>query len=172
MRLKRLIAAVCFVLLAVALTAAEPDPFAGSSGAPGRWGLGISAISPGLPVALKGVWRNGPWGAQIEANWFYQWAMVRLDARRRIVLKGRMETYAVAGITFNHFNDGLGSTSSVNDTFWVDLAAGLQFNLGRNQRFSLGAEGGLLIPFYSNLGLEQYQNSGFIVANVFMLWWL
>ena len=60
----------------------------------------------------------------------------------------------------------------MNDTFWADVAAGVQWNIGKRERFSLGAEGGLMIPFYSNLGLEQYQNTGFMVANLFMLWWL
>lgn len=137
-----------------------------------EWAIGVSAISPGLPIALKVVWQRGSWGAQFEANYFYMWAMARVDGRRTIVTRGRLETYGCVGLTFNHFNDGLGTAASVNDTFWADLAAGVQWNIGKRERFSLGAEGGLMIPFYSNLGLEQYQNTGFMVANVFILWWL
>lgn len=137
-----------------------------------EWSIGVSAISPGLPIALKVVWQRGPWGVQLEANYFYMWAMARLDGRRMIVTRGRLETYGSVGLTFNHFNDGLHTSVSINNTFWADLAAGLQYSLGKRHRFSIGAEGGLMVPFYSNLGLEQYQDTGFMVANVFMLWWL
>lgn len=161
---------VILILVCAVIGAAAPASVRQADGH--EWAIGLSAISPGLPVALKAVWQRGNWGAQLEVNYFYTWAMARIDGRRTIVVRGRLETYGCVGITFNHFNDGLSNPASVNNTFWADVAAGAQFSFGRHHRFTIGAEGGLLVPFYSNLGLEQYQDSGFMVANVFMLWWL
>lgn len=136
------------------------------------WSIGLSAISPGMPVAVKAVYQKNTWGFQMEANYFYALGMVRLDGRKGILTKDRLHTYGFVGITGMHFNDHLGTAESVNNTFLADVGAGISFRFGKRRRFELGAEGGLLLPFYSNQGLEQYKNSGLMVANIFALWQL
>ena len=152
----------CLVLLLMMITA----PLIGQNN-DYRWAAGISGISPGLPVAAKVVWQSNGWGAQVEANYFYSLGMVRIDGRKVVVSKGRWGAYGFAGCTANHFNDG----NDINNTLWVDVGAAGSVKLGKNHRLELGFEGGLLIPFWSNKGLEQYDDSGFMVANAFILWW-
>lgn len=151
----------CFLILLFVLVA-TPAPATDY-----RWGAGLSGISPGLPVAFKGVWQSHGWGVQVEANYYYALGMLRLDGRREIKSAGRWGSYGFVGCTINHFNDGM----EMNNTLWADLGAAGTVRLGKAQRLELGFEGGLLIPFWSNLGLEQYQDSGFMVANAFILWY-
>jgi len=82
----------------------------------GVWGVGISVLSPGLPVALKGVYQKGDWSAQVEFNYFYMLGMIRIDGKR--VLRGSdgNDIYGFIGITGSHFNDGLMETKSINDS--------------------------------------------------------
>ncbi|MEA5032102.1 MAG: hypothetical protein VB025_08145 [Sphaerochaeta sp.] len=152
---------ICTVCLLVVLTGAfgsSPDY---------TWALGLSGIAPGLPVAVKGVWQSHGWGVQVEANYFYALGMVRIDGRRMITTKGPWSAYGFVGVTANHFNDG----TDINNTLWADVGAAGTVKFGKNRRFEIGMEGGLLIPFYSNMGLEQYEDTGFMVANLFALWW-
>ena len=152
---------LCTVCLLVVMTGAfgsSPDY---------TWALGLSAIAPGMPVAAKGVWQSHGWGVQVEANYFYALGMFRLDGRRMIKTKGPWSAYGFVGVTANHFNDG----SDINNTLWADVGAAGTVKFGKNRRFEIGMEGGLLIPFYSNMGLEQYEDTGFMVANLFALWW-
>ena len=138
----------------------------------GVWGVGISVLSPGLPVALKGVYQKGDWSAQLEFNYFYMLGMIRIDGKR--VLRGSEgnDIYGFIGITGSHFNDGLMEADSINNTLMADFGIGAEFRFGRKRQFGLGVEGGLIVPFWSNQGLEQYNNSGLMVANAFALLWL
>ena len=133
------------------------------------WAAGLSVISPGLPVAIKVVNQRDDWGWQLEANYFYMLGMCRVDGRRVVKRLGKSYVYGFAGMTANHFNDGLGNSDSVNNTLFADLGGAGELALGR--RFSIGLEAGMLIPFYSNQGLDQYDNSGLMVANLFGLFW-
>lgn len=135
-----------------------------------NWAIGLSAISPGLPVAVKAVYQVDSWGFQLEANYFYKWGTVRFDGLKSVYARNRLAAYAFAGITANHFYDPSETPVFLNNTLWVDAGLGGTFSLGRHKRLVFGAEGGLLIPFLSNLGLTQYEDSGFMVANVFVLW--
>ena len=132
------------------------------------WGIGVSALSPGLPAALKVVYSPAAWGVQLEANYFYLWGMARIDGRREVFSKGISSGYIFAGITANHFND---PDEGIENVLSADLGIGAELRLGKKQRFSIGAEGGLLVPFYSSKGLENYQDSGFMVANIYALIW-
>ena len=145
--------------------------YSGSLGAQSTnhyWGIGLSGIAPGLPVAAKCVWQSQGWGVQLEGNYFYALGMLRIDGRKIIVEKGRWGSYGFVGITANHFNDAV----NINNTLWVDLGGALTIRFGKERRFELGFEGGLLIPFWSNRGLDQYKDTGFMVANIFALWWI
>lgn len=133
-----------------------------------HWAVGISGIAPGLPIAAKGVWQSHGWGVQLEANYFYALGMLRLDARRIVAEKGRWGAYGFVGATVNHFNDG----KDINNTLWADLGGAATVRLGKERHLELGFEGGLMIPVWSNRGLEQYEDTGFMVANVFALWWM
>jgi len=135
-----------------------------------RWAAGVSGISPGLPIAAKLVYQVDSWGVQVEANYFYLLGMVRVDGRKTVMLRNRLEAYGFAGIIANHFFDNTQVPSVTNNTLWADAGLGVAFSFGKHRRLVLGAEGGLMIPFLSNLGLEQYENSGFMVANAYLLW--
>ncbi|NQT58160.1 MAG: hypothetical protein HQ557_04170 [Bacteroidetes bacterium] len=161
---------VCF---AMSFLSAADAPVPDSSDPDERvWGVGLSVLSPGLPIALKGVYQKGDWGAQIEFNYFYMLGMIRLDGKR--ILKGSNgnDIYGFIGITGSHFNDGLMQVDSINNSLLADFGIGAEFRFGRKRQFGLGVEGGLLVPFWSNLGLDQFDNSGLMVANAFALLWL
>ncbi len=158
---------VIFLLTNSALTASEKS----SPSDTYTWGLGISAISPGLPIAVKAVYGYTGWGVQLECNYFYQWGMARLDGRRTVFTKPRLEGYAFAGITTHHFNDMEGTTQSIENILSVDLGIGAELRPGRKGSLGLGAEGGLMVPFYSSKDLDDYSNDGFIVANIYFLVW-
>jgi hypothetical protein len=154
------------------LTAVDtPDPD-GTDSDERVWGVGLSVLSPGLPIALKGVYQKGDWSAQIEFNYFYMLGMLRLDGKR--VLRGSdgNDVYGFIGITGSHFNDGLMAADSINNSLMADFGVGAEFRFGRKRQFGLGIEGGLLVPFWSNQGLDQFDNSGLMVANAFALLWL
>ncbi len=136
------------------------------------WGYGISVLSPGLPIALKVVYQKDEFGVQFEFNYFYMLGMLRIDGRRILMDNGWNDVYGFAGITGMHFNDGLMQSNSINNTLFADFGIGGELRLGSERQFGIGLEGGLLIPFYSNQGLEQYADSGLIVANAFILLWL
>ncbi|NLV83532.1 MAG: hypothetical protein GXY60_03115 [Spirochaetales bacterium] len=158
--MKRLTCTILMIcLLSGCLVAQNPDR---------HWAVGLSGISPGLPVAVKCVWQSQGLGAQIEGNYYYALGMLRIDGRKIIVEKGRWGSYGFVGITANHFNDGI----TINNTLWADVGGAATVRFGKKQRFELGFEAGLLIPFWSNLGLDQYNNTGFMVANIFALWWI
>ncbi|PKL14181.1 MAG: hypothetical protein CVV52_02955 [Spirochaetae bacterium HGW-Spirochaetae-8] len=175
MRRSRLV--LLLVCLGVGMLAAAPaiapaPAAAGSLANPDgyRWAAGVSGISPGLPVAAKLVYQVGSWGVQVEANYFYILGMVRVDGRKTVMLRNRLEAYGFAGLIANHFYDTTQVPSVTNNTLWADVGVGVAYSLGQHRRLVLGAEGGLMIPFLSNLGLEQYENSGFMVANAYLLW--
>ena len=160
---------ICFAMSF--LTAAAPDP--DDSDPDERvWGVGLSVISPGLPIALKGVCQKGEWGVQFEFNYFYMLGMFRIDGRRILMDNGWNDVYGFAGITGSHFNDGLIQVDSINNSLLADFGIGAEFRFGRKRQFGLGVEGGLLVPFWSNQGLDQFDNSGLMVANAFALLWL
>lgn len=133
------------------------------------WGAGLSVLAPGMPIALKVVYQPEEWGFQIEANYFYYLAMLRLDARR--ILKGANgnDLYGFVGVTASHIDDGLSTATSVKNLLLADLGVGGEIHFGKHRRFGIGIEGGLLIPFYSNQELDQFDNSGLMVANAFFL---
>ncbi|MCK5155479.1 MAG: hypothetical protein KAQ69_03535 [Spirochaetales bacterium] len=159
--------------LSISFLSAESPPDADSSDPDERVsGYGVSVISPGLPIALKAVYQKGEWGVQFEFNYFYMLGMLRIDGRRILMDNGWNDVYGFAGITGMHFNDGLMQSNSINNTLFADFGIGGELRLGRERQFGIGLEGGLLVPFYSNQGLEQYDNSGLLVANVFLLFWL
>ena len=167
---------ICVLLLLVgfgmvSLAAASTTSATSSANPDGyTWAAGISGISPGLPVAAKLVYQVGSWGVQVEANYFYLLGMVRVDGRKTVMLRNRLEAYGFAGIIANHFFDTTQTPPLTNNTLWADVGVGLSFSIGKHRRLVVGGEGGLMIPFLSNLGLEQYQNSGFMVANAYLLW--
>lgn len=123
------------------------------------WGIGLSAISPGMPVALKGVYRKETGGIQGEANYFYSLGMLRIDARASLRAASWYNVYGLVGITANHFNKGSHEEDPINNSLFADAGLGGEFLFGRKHLFSIGIEGGLLIPFWSNQGLEQYDNT-------------
>jgi hypothetical protein len=135
-----------------------------------HWAVGLSAISPGLPVAVKAMYQVDSWGFQLEANYFYSLGTVRFDGVKTVYARNRLAAYVFAGITANHFYDPNETPVYLNNTLWVDAGLGGTLSIGKYKRLVLGVEGGLLVPFLSNLGLTQYEDSGFIVANVFILW--
>ena len=174
--MSRIVILVVICLLASSamsfLTAADaPDPGAADSDEH-VWGVGVSVLSPGLPVALKGVYQKGDWSAQIEFNYFYMLGMLRIDGKRVIRGGNGNDIYGFIGITGSHFTDGLMEADSINNSLMADFGIGAEFRFGRRRQFGLGIEGGLLVPFWSNLGLDQYDNSGLMVANAFALLWL
>ena len=133
------------------------------------WAGGISALAPGLPVAAKIVYQNDAWGWQGEANYFYLLGMLRLDGRR--ILKGSEGTdiYGFAGLTLNHFNHYDETPAYLEFVLSADVGAGAEWRFSR--RFGVGIEGGLMIPFWCNQGLEQFDNSGLMVANAYLVYW-
>ncbi|MCF7953930.1 MAG: hypothetical protein K9K78_07635 [Spirochaetales bacterium] len=136
------------------------------------WGIGLSAISPGMPAALKGVYRKETWGIQGEANYFYSLGMLRIDARASLRSASWYNVYGLVGITANHFNKGSHEEDPINNSLFADAGLGGELLFGRKNLFSIGIEGGLLIPFWSNQGLEQYDDTGIMLANVYCLLWL
>ncbi len=158
---------IIFLLTNSALTASEKT----SPSDTYTWGVGISAISPGLPIAVKAVRGYTGWGFQLEFNYFYQWGMARLDGRKTAFTNPRSEGYSFAGLTMHHFNDMKGTSESIENILSVDLGIGAELRPGRKGRFGLGAEGGLMVPFYSSQDIDDYSNDGFIVANIYFLIW-
>jgi len=96
--------------------------------------------------------------------------MLRIDGRRMIREIGNAEIYGFLGVTGFHFFDTAKSIDAINNTLMADMGAGGELTMGKRRRFSIGIETGLLLPFWSNLGLEQYVNSGLIVANMYFLY--
>ena len=164
----RAIAACCVLLLVVSAAAADPADQEDSS----PWSLGLSAISPGLPIACKAVYSPTDWGLQLEMNYFYTIGMVRIDGRRVVADNGWNALYGFIGLTAMHLNDGLNTAASIDNSLMADLGVGGELRFGRRRAWSLGLEGGLLIPFYSSQGLEQFDDSGLMVANIFLLYTL
>ena len=163
---------ILIFFLSISFLAAESPPDADGSEPDERvWGDGVSVISPGLPIALKAVYQKGEWGVQFEFNYFYMLGMLRIDGRRILMDNGWNDVYGFAGITGMHFND-VTKINPINNTLFADFGIGGELRLGRERQFGIGLEGGLLVPFYSNQGLEQYDNSGLLVANLFLLFWL
>jgi hypothetical protein len=74
----------------------------------------------------------------------------------------------VVHVEANHFFNNTQTPSLVNNTLWADVGKGVAYSLGKHTRLVLGAEGGLMIPFQSNLGREQYEDSGLMVANAYL----
>ncbi len=134
-----------------------------------HWALGISSIAPVLPVGLKIVYQKGDWGWQGEANYYYLAGALRLDGRR--VLKGSAGTdiYGFAGVTMNHFNGFNTEHPYLEFILSADVGAGAEWRF--SNRFGVGVEGGLLIPFWCNRGLDQFDDSGLMVANIYGLYW-
>lgn len=132
-----------------------------------NWRFGISLLSPGLPIAFKTIYQQGNWGLQIEANYFYLLGMLRLDAKRVLREFKHAEVYGFTGLTGSHFNDVKTTINPINNTLMADLGIGGEMFFGKRKQWGIGIEGGLLVPFWSNLGLEQYDNSGLLVANAF-----
>ncbi len=161
--MKRLILLVVILLLTLPLvSAADADEEY-------HWAGGISVIAPGLPVAAKIVYQNGGWGWQGEFNYFYLLGMARLDGRRIIKGSHGTDLYGFVGVSMNHFNHYDETPTYLEFVLSADVGAGAEWRFSR--RFSLGLEGGLMIPFWCNRGLEQFDNSGLMVANLYMLYW-
>lgn len=158
-RKRYFICLIALLLVTLPLTAQEQESQEESEK---EWMVGLSVLSPALPVGIKAVRTDGLWGFQLEANYFYSVGVFRIDGRRTVRKLRRIDLYGFAGITFMHFNDGV----DMNNSLMADLGAGAVWHLGK--KLSLGAEGGLLVPFYSNQGLEQYDNSGLMVANAYL----
>ena len=154
--------------ISICLAAPTPEPVKAMAGpvqaAPGPqappdqppeippWGAGLSVLSPGLPVAVKVVYQPDEWGFQLEANFFYYLAMLRVDARR--VLKGSRGTdiYGFVGVTASHIDDGLGTGTSVNNTLMGDVGVGGEIHFGKYRRFGVGIEGGAPHPLLQQSG--------------------
>ena len=134
-----------------------------------HWAGGISALAPGLPVAAKVVYQGDAWGWQGEANYYYLLGMLRLDGRR--ILKGSHGTdiYGFAGLTLNHFNHYDKTPTYLEFVLSADVGAGAEWRFSKH--FGIGIEGGLMIPFWCNQGLEQFDDSGLMVANAYLLYW-
>lgn len=150
------------LLSTAALTAGESEETYRRAG-------GISALAPGLPVAAKFVYQGEGWGWQGEANYYYLLGMLRLDGRR--ILKGSHGTdiYGFAGLTLNHFNHYDETPTYLEFVLSADVGAGAEWKFSKH--FGIGIEGGLMIPFWCNQGLEQFDDSGLMVANAYLLYW-
>ncbi len=135
------------------------------------WAMGLSVIAPGLPVALKIVNQPGDWGWQAEFNYFYLLGMARIDGRRVIKGSNGTDIYAFAGVTLNHFNGyvAVPSLDYLEFVLSADLGVGAQWRFTKH--LSIGLEGGLMIPFWCNRGLDQFDNSGLMVANAYLMYW-
>ncbi len=164
---KYIIIISALLLLVSAATAETAEPVESSP-----WSLGLSVISPGLPIACKAVYSPSNWGVQLEMNYFYTIGMFRIDGRSVVVDNGWNALYGFIGLTAMHLNDGLQTTGSIDNSLMADLGVGGELRFGRRRAWSLGFEGGLLIPFYSSRGLDQFDDSGLLVANLFLLYTL
>jgi hypothetical protein len=158
------------IVLVFALLTAEAAPPAVTPEVNKGWSIGISAISPGLPIAVKAVYQNGDWALQLEGNYFYLWSVLRADGRRTLRKLARADLYTFAGLTALYFDKDDSVDRPEQYTLAADFGIGAQLFIGKKKRFSIGAEGGLLIPFLSNISLDYYDNTGIIVANVYLLW--
>ncbi len=157
------------MLLIVILTMILPVLIAADTEEDYHWGAGISAIAPGLPVAAKVVYQNEKWGWQGELNYFYLLGMARIDGRRILKEITKANVYAFAGLTLNHFNHYDEVPSYLEFILSADFGVGAEWRF--TKRMSLGIEGGLLVPFWCNKGLDQFDNSGLMVANIYLLYW-
>ena len=133
------------------------------------WGVGISVLAPALPVAAKAVYQPNQWGWQAEFNYFYLLGMARFDGRRIVRGANGTDVYAFAGITLNHFNHYAESPAYMEFIFSADLGLGAEWRF--TEHLGLGIEGGLMVPFWCNTGLDQFDNSGLMVANLHLLYW-
>ncbi len=130
---------------------------------------GLSAIAPGLPVAAKYVYQDGTWGWQAELNYFYLLGMGRIDGRKIVKGANGTDVYGFVGISMNHFNHYNETPAFMEFVLSADVGIGAEWKFSKH--FALGLEGGLMIPFWCNRGLDQFDNSGLMVANVYLLYW-
>ncbi|MGM0431398.1 MAG: hypothetical protein ACQEQU_01650 [Spirochaetota bacterium] len=159
--------AVCLCLTAATpLFAQQPN----SEPLEKSWSVGVSAISPALPVAVKAILARGQWALQFEANYFYLWAVARVDGRRTIRSFKRTDVYAFAGLTGLYFAEDNDLRNTAEKTLAADVGIGGELYLGKHRRLGIGMEGGLLIPFLSSISLDQYDNSGIMVANIYVVY--
>ncbi len=157
------------LILILVLSAVAGGLFAADTSEDYYWGGGLSVISPGLPVAAKIVYQRDTWGWQGEANYFYLLGMLRFDGRAVIKSFGRADLYGFAGVTLNHFNGFNEEHPYLEFILSADVGGGADWRF--TDHLSVGVEGGLLIPFWCNRGLDQFDNSGLMVANLYMLYW-
>lgn len=154
-------------VLVIILTVAAAGLIWGEEAAPEvRCSIGASVLSPGMPVAFKAVSQGTDWGWQFECNYFYYLGMVRLDGRRKVAGGSRSDIYGFAGLTFSHILEDSLIDNKMNNTLLADVGAGAELHLGW---LTAGIEGGLLIPFWTTAGPDYYENSGLMVANLFIL---
>lgn len=130
---------------------------------------GVSAIAPGLPVAAKYVYQDGMWGWQAEFNYFYLLGMGRIDGRKIVKGGNGTDVYGFVGISINHFNHYTETPAYMEFVLSADVGIGAEWKFSKHM--ALGVEGGLMIPFWCNTGLDQFDNSGLMVANVYLLYW-